>query len=167
MGFERGTLVLCIEQSLILSFTLPAQAAQAFGRSAVYDFLKTLRDLLASATQSILVVDPYLGEQVFDAYLSPVSPKVMVRLLARQYTAALKPAVAKFITQTKMAVVVRASNANHDGIVFLDDRSCWLLGQSIKDAAKSKPTYIAPLATDAAQRKKADYEQNWVAATSI
>jgi hypothetical protein len=42
-----------------------------------------------------------------------------------------------------------------------------VLGQSIKDAAKTKPTYLAPLASDAAQLKKADYEQIWSAASPI
>lgn len=29
----------------------------------------------------------------------------------------------------------------HDRVLFIDSR-CWVIGQSIKDAAKKKPTYI-------------------------
>jgi hypothetical protein len=32
-------------------------------------------------------------------------------------------------------------NAIHDRVLFADDR-VWVIGQSIKDAAKKKPTYI-------------------------
>jgi hypothetical protein len=150
-----------------LQFRLPGGPARAFGPGAVYDFLKTLRDLLASATKSIFIVDPYLDEQVFDAYLDTVPRQVIVRLLARKRPAALKPAVAKFVAQSKMAVEARSSEEIHDRIVFLDDRSCWVLGQSIKDAATSKPTYLAPLDRDTAQLKKASYEQIWNAAQPI
>ena len=144
-----------------------AQPNQAFGPGAVYDFLKTLRDLLASATKTIFIIDPYLDEQIFDAYLSTVSPQVTVRVLARNYAAALKPAVAKFVAQKKMAVEIRSSKSLHDRVLFLDDRSCWVLGQSINDAAKAKPTYLAPLASDAVVLKKADYERIWAAASAI
>jgi hypothetical protein len=92
---------------------------------------------------------------------------VDVRLLARDYAAALKPALKKFIAQKKMAVAIRSSKSIHDRVVFLDERSCWVLGASIKDAAKLKPTYLAPLAADAAQLKKADYEQIWQKSSAI
>jgi hypothetical protein len=127
-----------------LQFRLHAAPARSFGPGAVYDFLKTLRDLLSSAAQSIFIVDPYLDGQVFDAYLATVPRQVVVRLLARKGAAELKPALDKFVQQSKMAVEARRSAAIHDRIVFLDDRSCWVLGQSIKDAAGSKPTYLLP-----------------------
>jgi hypothetical protein len=150
-----------------LELEIPALPPQAFGPGAVYDFHKTLRDLLASATKSLFIVDPYLDDQIFDAYLSTVSQQVHVRLLARDYAASLKASVQKFVAQKKMAVEVRSSKSIHDRVMFVDDGSCWVLGQSIKDAAKTKPTYLAPLANDAAQLKKADYEQIWGAATPI
>jgi hypothetical protein len=150
-----------------LELEVPTLQNQAFGPGAVYDFLKSLRDLLGSATTSIFVVDPYLDEGIFDAYLSVVPAEVSVRLLVREYAAALKPAVAKFVSQKKMPVEVRASKAIHDRVVFIDGRSCWVLGASIKDAAKAKPTYLAPLAADAVALKLADYEKIWTSATPI
>jgi hypothetical protein len=75
-------------------------------------------------------------------------------------------AVAKFIAQTKMKVEARSSQEIHDRVLFLDDRSAWVLGQSIKDAAKAKPTYLAPLDSETVRLKKAIYEQIWLAAKS-
>jgi hypothetical protein len=150
-----------------LELQVSAQPDRAFGPGAVYDVFKVLRDLLMSAAQSILLIDPYLDEEIFDAYLTAISPGVAVRLLTRKSTAALRPAMEKFIAQSKMRIEVRCSGAIHDRVVFLDDRSCWVLGQSIKDAAKSKPTYLAPLSDDTAQLKMAAYEQIWVAAIPI
>nr|ART38834.1 H35 [uncultured bacterium] len=42
-----------------------------------------------------------------------------------------------------------------------------MLGQSIKDAAKSMPTYLAPLSSDVAAEKFADYENIWDKAAAI
>ena len=150
-----------------LELQVPTLPRQAFGPGAVYDFLKSLRELLASATNEIFIVDPYLDEQIFDSYLSAISRQVSVRLLAREHAVALKPSVQKFASQTSAAVEVRVSKSIHDRVVFLDGRSCWVLGQSIKDAAKSTPTYLAPLSDDAAQLKKDDYERIWTTATAI
>jgi hypothetical protein len=144
-----------------LQLRVQGSPARAFGPGAVYDFFKALRDLLASATQSIFIVDPYLDGQIFDTYLAPVSQKVTVRLLARKNCAALGPAVAKFAAQSSIAIEARCSDAIHDRLLFLDERSCWVLGQSIKDAAVAKPTYLAPLDGQTTSFKKNFYEDIW------
>ena len=131
--------------------------AQAFGPGAVYDFNKALRELLGTATSSLFVIDPYIDDQIFDTYLGSVSSAVSVRLLTQKASPALKATVSAFVKQRKMSVEARLSKAIHDRVIFLDDRSCWVLGQSVKDAAKSKPTYLAPLPSDVVVLKKDDY----------
>ena len=146
---------------------VPAHPNQVFGPGAVYDFYTALRDLLASATGAVLVVDPYLDEHIFDTYLTSISRTVTVRLLARMNSTALQPALAKFVAQSSMAVEIRRSSALHDRVVFIDGRTCWVLGQSIGVAAKSKPTYLAPLSIDAVPLKLAFYETIWAESVSI
>jgi hypothetical protein len=146
-----------------LEHRLPPGPHRVFGPGAVYDFFKALRDLLLSAEQSVLIVDPYIDEQVFDTYLAAVKPQVSIRLLTKKGAIAMAAAVAKFTAQTKMKVEARTSQEFHDRVLFLDDSSGWVLGQSIKDAARSKPTYIAPLDSETARLKKAIYEQIWLA----
>jgi hypothetical protein len=151
-----------------LQIRLPSNAAdRVFGPGAVYDFFKSLRDLLASAQQSVLIIDPYLDDKIFDVYLSAVSPSVAVRLLTRFVEASFATAVAKFVAQRKMSVEARRSDCLHDRVIFLDGRSCWVLGQSIKDAAKSKVTYIAPLEGETVHLKREFYEQIWTEAKPI
>lgn len=108
-----------------------------------------------------------MDDTVFDAYLSSVPKGISVRLLVGKYTAKVKPAAEKFITQYGALLEVRASTAFHDRLVFVDGDACWVIGQSIKDAASSKPTYLAPLAPDIAKPKLSAYEQIWLAATAI
>jgi len=145
----------------------PQHLDRMFGPGAVYDFFKALCELLASANQTILIVDPYLDEQIFDAYLGSVSQNVSVRLLAGSRSPSLKSASTKFVAQSKMSIEARISVAIHDRVLFPDDWSCWVLGQSIKDAARTKPTYLAPLDHDTAKLKKAVYKGIWNAASAI
>jgi hypothetical protein len=150
-----------------LALDVPVSPQQVFGPGAVYDFQKALRDVLASATTSVLVVDPYLDDQIFDAYLSTVSPKVAVRLLTREYGRALKASLEKFLAQSGANVSIRITKDLHDRVVFVDGTSCWVLGQSIKDAAKKGPTYLAPLGPDTVQLKRTAYDAIWAAATPL
>jgi hypothetical protein len=150
-----------------LALDVPLSPQQVFGPGAVYDFLKALRELLSSATNSLLIVDPYLDEQVFDVYLSTVSPGIDTRLLASKYGTALKASAQKFMAQTGATVSIRTSSQLHDRVVFVDAASCWVLGQSIKDAAVKGPTYIAPLDPEATQLKLSAYDALWTAATPL
>lgn len=150
-----------------LEHQVPNQPTQVFGPGAVYDFYKNLREVLSTAQTTIFVIDPYLDETIFDTYISPISASVQIRLLGSKHSKGLKPAVEKFRAQSKMAVEIKSAQSIHDRVIFLDGRTCWVLGQSINHAAKSKPTYLAPLSPDAAQLKLAHYEQIWSTASHL
>lgn len=150
-----------------LEIERPRLSGQAFGPGDVYDFFRALNAALASATKSVFIIDPFLDDQVFDAYLSGVPANVSIRLLAHKHGGTLKPALQKFVAQHCVAVDIRISHEFHDRVLFIDGLSCWVIGQSLKDAAKSMPTYIAPLSTDVAQLKLQHYEGVWVSAKAL
>lgn len=150
-----------------LELSLPAEAGQAFGPGAVYDFFKALNSLIASASASLLIVDQYMDDSIFDAYLSPAPSSVSIRLLTKKASANLKQAVEKLSAQRGTPIEARASQTFHDRVIFVDGSDCWVLGQSIKDAAKSMPAYLAPLSPDVAAAKLAFYEEIWNEATPI
>lgn len=102
-----------------------------------------------------------LDDQIFDTYLANIPAGLSVRLLAHKHGNLLKPAIQKFSAQHGNNVAVRVSPEFHDRIVFVDDLSCWVMGQSIKDAAKAKPTYLLPLSADIAKLKLSHYETIW------
>ena len=150
-----------------LALDVPATSQAVFGPGAVYDFLKAIREILAGARTSVLIVDPYLDEQIFDVYLSAVVKGVDVRLLIRKYAAALEPTIQRFVSQSGISVNARVSNQLHDRVIFVDSMSCWVVGQSIKDAAKKSPTYVAPLGADAIKLKLDAYEGVWAASRPL
>jgi hypothetical protein len=150
-----------------LELDRPRLAGQAFGPGEVYDFFKLLSTAVGSATSAVLVIDPYVDDQIFDTYLSGIQGGVRVRILAAKYGNLLKPAVQKFTAQHNIPVEVRTSSDFHDRVLFIDGLSCWVMGQSLKDAAKAKPTYLLPLPTDIASLKITHYETIWARASVL
>lgn len=104
-----------------------------------------------------MIIDQDLDASVLDAYVSSVKPSVSVRLLTRRGHANLAPALEKFTQQSGLNIDARHAKV-HDRVVFVDGIECWLIGQFIKDAARSLPTYIAPLSADVVTVKLAHYE---------
>ena len=167
-GRKVGAILGAVHRAIAdLELQLPASSGQAFGPGALYDFFKALSSVIASAKKSIFVLDPYLDEKVFDTYLSAVPKNVGVRLLTKCNVANIKAGKEKFTEQYQTVIDLRKSNAFHDRVVFVDGSECWVLGQSIANAATSMPTYLAPLSADIAQLKLAHYENVWSSANPI
>lgn len=150
-----------------MDLSLSNEAGQAFGPGAVYDFFKALKGLVSSASKSLLIVDPYVDISVFDTYLSDIPTGVNVRLLLRNSSTDLKQAIEKFISQHRINIEVKKNGEFHDRIVIVDTADCWVLGQSIKNAAQSMPTYLAPLSLDVGAMKIKHYEDIWRKATPL
>ena len=150
-----------------LELKVPADTTINFGPGAVYDFFRELNELIASAETSIFIIDPYLDHTVFDHYLNARKPDVTVRLLLSKGVEKIKPATDKYIGQFGEVLEVKSSKGIHDRVIFIDNYVCWVLGQSVKDAAKAKPTYLAPLSPDVVPAKLADYDRIWNEANSI
>jgi hypothetical protein len=61
---------------------------------------------------------------------------------------------------------LRSSPDVHDREVFLDQRG-WVIGQSIKDAARRKPTYLIELDEPLLSTARDIYNRIWAAATVV
>jgi hypothetical protein len=129
-----------------------------------YAFYHDLSSLIASTTHDIFIVDAYLDEKVFDLYVDKVPGTVTVRILSKKISPKAE-AVAKMYVKSR-PLELRSSALMHDRVVFIDHRG-WVFGQSIKDAAAKKPTYMIeldePLLTDAMN----SHNRIWAAATVV
>lgn len=150
-----------------LELSLPADAQVTFAAGEVYDFFRELNRVIESAENSIFIVDPWLDHTVFDQYLTSRKPNVSVRLLLNKNANKVKPAAEKYMQQFGPVLEVRKSTTIHDRVIFIDGYVCWVVGQSLKDAAKAKPTYLVPLAPDVVADKLHNYADIWNAAESI
>jgi hypothetical protein len=126
-----------------------------------YEFYRDLKSILATAQQEIFVIDPYLNAEIFDAYAGSIPRSVTFRLLSNNVPSDVKTLAQKYASGGNLQF--RVSGSVHDRVIFADHR-VWLSGQSIKDAAKKKPTYIVehdePLMREV-------YERTWQSASVV
>jgi hypothetical protein len=127
-----------------------------------YQFYRDVKAIVGFATRDLFIVDNYLDTQLFDVYMDGVNTAMAVRVLTNQVGEQLRIVAEKFAKRGNFEL--RSSKDVHDRVVFSDDR-CWVIGQSIKDAAKKKPTYIVEHAGAAAM--KGIYDSIWAGATSV
>jgi hypothetical protein len=126
-----------------------------------YEFYLDLKSILATAQGEIFVLDPYLNGEIFDLYAGSIPRTVGFRLLSNNIPADVTALAQKYASGGNLQF--RSSASVHDRVIFVDKR-VWMSGQSIKDAAKKKPTYIVehdePLMREI-------YERIWLSASVV
>lgn len=129
-----------------------------------YDFYRDLSSLIVTATKDILIVDAYLDEQLFNLYVSKVPDNATVRILSNRIGSNVET-VARMYAKSR-SLELRSSADIHDRHVFLDHRG-WIIGQSIKDAARKKPTYMIELNEPSLTASRDAHNRIWMAATAV
>jgi hypothetical protein len=129
-----------------------------------YAFYRDLSSLIQTATKDILIIDAYLDEEVFNLYVSKVPNGAAVRILTNKIGANVDT-IARMYAKSR-PLELRSSADIHDRAVFVDQRG-WVIGQSIKDAAKKKPTYLIELDEPLLTASRDAYGRIWAAATAI
>lgn len=157
-----------------LELRVGSNLGEVFEPGALYDFFRALREQILSARRSILIVDPYMDADAFHKYCHEVPQSIAVHLLVKskrdgkpsQYLPGLMGAVMDFNRSYGASIEIRQSGDLHDRILILDSEKVWVIGQSIKDAAKDSPTYFIPLDGGTASLKREYYERIWSEATT-
>ena len=98
-----------------------------------------MKTILGFASKEIFVVDPYLSAELFDVYAGAIPRSVSFRLLSNNIPTNVLQLAQKYAAGGNLKF--RSTNAIHDRVMFADSR-VWLCGQSLKDAARKKPTYL-------------------------
>lgn len=117
-----------------------SEAETVYSGNQVWDFYQDFKAVLTGAESEVFVVDSYVDEDVLELYVDKLSDEVSVRILTKNPKGNFEEVVEKFSQQRGGGVEVKTHPACHDRLVFVDN-SCYVLGQSIKDAAR-KPTYM-------------------------
>ena len=122
-----------------------------------------MKAVLEMATKEIFIIDPYINAEMFDVYAGSIPRSVSFRLLTNNAntSSAVLSLEQKYATGRNLQV--RSSTSIHDRVLFADNR-VWLCGQSLKDAAKKKPTYIVEHDEPLMRRI---YEDVWAGATPV
>jgi hypothetical protein len=104
-----------------------------------YEFYRDVKFVVGLAHTELFVVDAYLSTEIFDVYAASIPRSVRFRLLGANVRPEVVALGAKYASGGNFQF--RSSSAIHDRVIFVDQR-VWVCGQSLKDAAKNKPTYI-------------------------
>ena len=145
-----------------LQIDVPEEVKGAYEPGEEYASYRDLKAFINLARTEVFIVDTYLDESIFDIYVNRVEPAVNVRILTRSPSTVVRTVAAKYAAgHTRFEL--RVTNDAHDRVLFVDDR-CWVIGQSIKDAARKKPTYIIEVMAPPMQNI---YEQIWATATRV
>lgn len=154
-------------QSLIegIHLRLPEEEIKGvYDAGEQYEFYRDLSSIIQAAKAGVLIVDAYLGEDALNLYLDKVPGGVPVRLLTNKVGQNVE-AVARMYAKSK-PLELRSSADIHDRTVFVDQRG-WVIGQSIKDAGKSKPTYMIELEDPSLTSTRDAYERIWKASAVV
>ncbi|MCZ6690351.1 MAG: DUF2321 domain-containing protein [Planctomycetota bacterium] len=117
---------------------------RAYGPGEAFDFYGETRTLIESAQTEILIVETYPDEEIFNLYLAKVQPQISIRLLVKNPQGQFKSVAKKFVLSPGRKIEIRQSSELHDRMLFVGN-DCYAIGQSLKDAAVKKPTYIVAL----------------------
>jgi len=148
-----------------LELSLPdAEIKGVYEPGEEYAFYRDLSSLILTAVQDILIVDAYLDEQVFNLYVGKVASSASVRILSNKIGANVET-VARMYAKNR-SLEMRSSTHVHDRAIFLDHRG-WVIGQSIKDAARKKPTYMIELSEPTLTASKDVHSRIWAAAIVV
>lgn len=126
-------------QITLLRMQLPEEEIKGvYQPGEEYEFYRDQSSLVETTTQDIFIIDAYLGEKVFNLYVAKVPATASVRILSNRMDANVDT-VARMYAKTK-PLELRSSADIHDRVLFIDRRG-WVIGQSIKHAArKNRPT---------------------------
>jgi hypothetical protein len=95
--------------------------------------------IMSQARSEILVIDPYVDENLLDMFVS-LDASVTIRVLTEHLNGNFKAAFRK-LQQQRGGIEVRCSSQFHDRFIVVDGRSCHQLGGSINHAG-AKATVI-------------------------
>ncbi len=136
----------------------------AYDAGDEWAFYKDLKDIMTAAKTDIFIVDNYLNTEFFELYAAAVRPGVAFRVMTDQIRGNLEAVAKKYAASYSLEL--RSSQDVHDRHIFLDYRG-WMVGQSIKDAAKKKPTYMVELSVGLVPAMRKIYEDLWAKATVV
>lgn len=139
-----------------------AEIAGAYEAGEEYQLYRDLKTIVGFAARDLYIIDNYLSTELFDVYMENVATGLLVRVLTNQVPDSVRLVAEKF--SKRGGFELRSSMDVHDRVIFADDR-CWVIGQSIKDAARKKPTYIVEHSGAAGMR--GIYEAIWPSAKLV
>ena len=148
--------------NLVVS-TKTTSKERVYEKGHPYDFYVDLVSITKDVMNEICIMDAYVDEELINLYLRKIQGNVKIRILTNNPQGDFITIAKKYQTQNSGRFEVKTSKDCHDRFLLIDN-TCWVTGQSIKDAGK-KPTYLLNVQSYSAFRKI--FEGIWSLAQTI
>ena len=109
-----------------------------------YVFIRDLEEMIQKTKNSMLLIDPFIDDNVFDFFLGSLSKEKHIKVkILKSIKSNLNNKLIQAFSKTykNIEIEIKDSSKIHDRIIFIEKR-CWVMGQSTKNAAEIKPTYM-------------------------
>lgn len=152
----------------------PAETQGAFIPAGnVFDAIAAAGKVIQSASQTLLIVDPYIDQNALTEFAVMAAERTTIRILtdAQGMKPGFPPALARWCQQygeTRPAEARKtAPRALHDRLMIVDGAQAYMLGQSLNAFATRAPTAIVRADPETAQMKIRAYAEIWESATPL
>lgn len=135
--------------------------------------LTAVAGVMAEATNSIVLVDPYADGNLLTDYAVQAAEQITIRVLTDSHSRkpGLVPATRAWVEQyderRPLEVRMTQPRSLHDRLIIVDGRAVWSLGQSFNGLGTRSPTALVRVNEETAQLKVQAYDQLWTSATPL
>lgn len=133
-----------------------------------FDVIAAISKIIGSATQRVLLVDPYMSGKVLTDFANFATEGVSIDILGAvtRIKPTLQPAAEAWIKQYSISrpLQVRLAPAAslHDRLIILDDKIVWDVSQSFNDLAARSHATLSKSSSDIASMKVDSYSQLFI-----
>jgi hypothetical protein len=146
------------------TYTEYAEIEAFISKGQVYTAFRTLQQIFQQARSAVVVIDPYIDEQVLD-HVAALDPGVKVQIITEVVKGNFKTAYSKLLQQ-RGNLEARAVAHFHDRFVILDGAVCYQLGSSINHLG-SKATVIDRKSNTVRDRVLSEFASLWPGASPL
>lgn len=130
-----------------------------FSKGDIFDSKRLLIKILKSAKKTIVIIDPYIDDIIFD-YIEIVDSMLDIKILTSFKVKNIIIQLFKNLKSSRPNIQVRQSEHFHDRFIIIDEKEVWHLGTSINSIGK-KAFQINRLATENEINKILIDSKNW------
>lgn len=136
---------------------LPSSSRGAFIPAGnAFDAITATAKILGEAQKELLIIDPYLGPKILEAFAVQASEGVQINLLGAQgrvrpsFEAVARAWIAQYGFARPLTVRYAEAKLLHDRLIIVDSESVWDVSQSFEDLAARSPATLSKAIADAA-----------------
>lgn len=137
----------------------PVTNLEIFLPGKTHDFDKFLRELLSSSLKEIRIADSYVDGTIFDNLLDQIPERVKIHLLYGKKQELFDARIKRFEVQYSN-FKAKQYPALHDRFLIIDSVG-YIIGPSLKDAAKKSPALVIELGKNDVKNLKNFFDELW------